>query len=365
MRIIMADFIFSLNATLPIFLIMVLGWFLMRIGLFTKEFNKVADKYVFKVALPVLLFKDIATADIRSDFNLAFVLFCMITTTIMFLAIWGLSYIFIKDKTQVGAFTQASARGSAAVLGIAFINNIYGNSGMAPLMIVSAVPLYNILSVIILTFSSDMGKEAEKNKPDDNISNQIHKKSAVEKKSGISGNYRGIKADSAGVIKEVRNSKGSNIKKACINVVKNPIIIGIFLGLPFSIFGISIPAIPLKAVTSIAQTATPIALLVVGAGFEGAKAVKRIKLTSIATFIKLVLLPLVFFLFAIAFGFRGSELVAILVMLGSPTTVTCYIMAKNMGNDEVLSSSIVVMATLLSSVTLTGWIFVLKVMGLI
>lgn len=330
-RIIMADFIFSLNATLPIFLIMVLGWFLMRIGLFTKEFNKVADKYVFKVALPVLLFKDIATADIRSDFNLTFVLFCMITTTIMFLAIWGLSYIFIKDKTQVGAFAQASARGSAAVLGIAFINNIYGNSGMAPLMIVSAVPLYNILSVIILTFSADMGKEAQKNKLNDNVS----------------------------------NSKGSNIKKACINVVKNPIIIGIFLGLPFSIFGISIPPIPLKAVTSIAQTATPIALLVVGAGFEGAKAIKKIKLTAVATFIKLVLLPLIFFPFAIAFGFRGSELVAILVMLGSPTTVTCYIMAKNMGNDEVLSSSIVVMATLLSSVTLTGWIFVLKVMGLI
>lgn len=330
-RIIMADFIFSLNATLPIFLIMVLGWFLMRIGLFTKEFNKVADKYVFKVALPVLLFKDIATADIRSDFNLTFVLFCMITTTIMFLAIWGLSYIFIKDKTQVGAFAQASARGSAAVLGIAFINNIYGNSGMAPLMIVSAVPLYNILSVIILTFSADMGKEAQKNKLTDNVS----------------------------------NSKGSNIKKACINVVKNPIIIGIFLGLPFSIFGISIPPIPLKAVTSIAQTATPIALLVVGAGFEGAKAIKKIKLTAVATFIKLVLLPLIFFPFAIAFGFRGSELVAILVMLGSPTTVTCYIMARNMENDEVLSSSIVVMATLLSSVTLTGWIFVLKVMGLI
>ena len=319
-RIIMADFIFSLNATLPIFLIMVLGWFLMKIGLFNKEFNKVADKYVFKVALPVLLFKDIATADIRSDFNLTFVLFCMITTTIMFLAIWGLSYIFIKDKTQVGAFAQASARGSAAVLGIAFINNIYGNSGMAPLMIVSAVPLYNILSVIILTFSADMGK-------------------------GV--------------------NKGENIKKACLNVIKNPIIIGIFLGLPFSIFGISIPQIPLKAVTSIAQTATPIALLVVGAGFEGAKAIKKIKLTSIATFIKLVLLPLIFFPFAIAFGFRGSELVAILIMLGSPTTVTCYIMAKNMGNDEVLSSSIVVMATLLSSVTLTGWIFVLKVMGLI
>ncbi len=319
----MSDFIFSLNATVPIFLIMVLGWFLMRIGLFNKEFTKVADKYVFKVALPVLLFKDIATADIRSDFNLTFCLFCMITTTIMFLAIWGLSYLLIKDKTQVGAFAQASSRGSAAVLGIAFINNIYGNSGMAPLMIVSAVPLYNILSVIILTFSADLGKESK------------------------------------------GQSNAANIKKACINVMKNPIIIGIFLGLPFSILEINIPQIPLKAITNIAQTATPIALLVVGAGFEGAKAIKKIKLTTIATFIKLVLLPLIFFPFAIAFGFRGSELVAILVMLGSPTTVTCYIMAKNMGNDEVLSSSVVVMATLMSSITLTGWIYVLKVMALI
>ena len=353
----MSDFIFSLNATAPIFVIMVLGWFLMRIGLLTKEFNKVADKYVFKVALPVLLFKDIATADIRSDFNPAFVLFCMVTTIVMFLVIWGLSYICIKDKTQVGAFAQASARGSAAVLGIAFINNIYGNSGMAPLMIVSAVPLYNILSVIILTFSADMGKtnEAPLSIPVKNENTDVSMKSCTNVIKGV--NEHGAFGKKTG--------KDAAIRKACLNVIKNPMIIGIFLGLPFSLFGIDIPVIPLKAVTSIAQTATPIALLVVGAGFEGAKAIKKLKLTAIATFIKLILLPLIFFPFAIGFGFRGSELVAILVMLGSPTTVTCYIMAKNMGNDEVLSSSIVVMATLASSVTLTGWIFVLKVMGLI
>lgn len=328
----MQDFVFSLNATMPVFLVIVLGWVLMRIGLFTKEFTRVADKYVFKVALPVLLFKDIATADIRSDFDLTFVLFCMITTTIMFLAVWGLSYVFLKDKTMVGAFAQASARGSAAVLGIAFINNIYGNSGMAPLMIVSAVPLYNILSVIILTFSADLGKERE---------------------------------DAPGQDKKRKHAGATAVKRACLNILKNPIIIGIFLGLPFSLAGITIPAIPLKAITSVSQTATPIALLVVGAGFEGAKAVKKIRPTLVATFIKLVLLPLIFFPFAIGFGFRGSELVAILVMLGSPTTVTCYIMAKNMGNDEVLSSSIVVTATLLSSLTLTGWVYVLKVMELI
>lgn len=314
----MDNFLFSLNATIPIFLVMILGWFLMQIGLFNKEFTKVADKYVFKVALPILLFQDIATADIRNDFNAKFVLFCMIVTSLMFLGTWFLTSLLMKDKSMVGAFVQASARGSAAVLGIAFVNNIYGNSGMAPLMIVSAVPLYNIYSVIILTFCS----------------------------------------------RDSKRGKG-NIKKAFINVLKNPIIIGIFLGLPFSLLGIRIPTIPLKAITSVAQTATPIALLVVGASFEGKKAIAKLKPTMAATFIKLIGIPLIFFPFAVMLGFRNSELVAILVMLGSPTTVTCYIMAKNMGNDEVLSSSIVVMATLLSSISLTMWIYVLRSLMLI
>lgn len=313
----MDNFIFSLNTTIPIFLVILLGWFLMQKGFLNKEFTKIADKYVFKVALPFLLFRDIATTDIRQSFNLKFVLFCMAATTIMFMLTWLLARIFIKDKSMVGAFTQAAARGSAAVLGIAFVQNIYGDSGMAPLMIVSAVPLYNIYSVIILTLSS----------PD--------------------------------------NQGSGNIKKAFINILKNPIIIGIFAGLPFSLFGITVPVIPLKAITSVAATATPIALITIGAGFEGRKAIAKIKPTIAATIIKLIIIPAVFFPFAIQMGFRNSELVAILIMLGSPTTVTCYIMAKNMGNDAVLSSSVIVLATLLSSVTLTLWVFLLKSLALI
>ena len=98
----------------------------MRVGFLTKEFTEVADKYVFKVALPVLLFKQIGTADIRSEFDIRFVLFCMIVTTVMFGMVWLLARIFIRDKSMVGAFAQGSVRGSAAILGIAFIDNIYG-----------------------------------------------------------------------------------------------------------------------------------------------------------------------------------------------------------------------------------------------
>lgn len=316
----MENFIFSLNATIPIFLVMILGWVLMRIHFFNEEFIKVADKYVFKVSLPILLFQDIATADITKVFDLKFILFCMISTILMFLGVWLLGWLFIRDKSMVGAFVQGAARGSAAILGIAFVQNIYGDSGMAPLMIVSAVPFYNILSVIILTFHS---REQE----------------------GL--------------------DKAAQIRTACVNVAKNPIIWGIFLGLPFALLHIPIPAVPAKSISYVASTATPIALLTIGAGFQGEKALAKLKPALAASFIKLIALPAAFFPFALHFGFRQSELVAILVMLGSPTTVTCYIMAKNMGNDEVLTSSIIVIATLLSSVTLTGWIYLLRTFALI
>jgi hypothetical protein len=311
---------FSLNATMPIFLVMILGWALMRVHFFSEEFVKTADKYVFKVALPVLLFQDIATADITEVMDMHFVLFCMISTILMFLGVWLFSWLFIRDKSMVGAFAQAAARGSAAILGIAFVQNIYGDSGMAPLMIISAVPFYNILSVIILTFHSK---------------------------------------DQAGLDKKVQ------IRNACINVAKNPIIWGILTGLLFALSGLSLPVIPAKAISYVANTATPIALLTIGAGFQGKQALSKIRPALAACFIKLIALPAIFFPFALYFGFRQSELVAILVMLGSPTTVSCYIMAKNMGNDEVLTSSVIVLATLLSSITLTGWIYLLRTFGLI
>ena len=84
-----------------------------------------------------------------------------------------------------------------------------------------------------------------------------------------------------------------------------------------------------------------------------------------ATFIKLIGLPLVFLPFAYKLGFAPSEMVAILIMLASPTTVSCYVMAKNMDNDDILTSNVIVLTTLLSSVTLTLWIFILRSIGCI
>ena len=66
----MDNFIFSINVTLPVFLVMVLGWGLRQTGMLNDNFVTVANKFNFDVTLPFLLFQDIASVDIKSVFGL-------------------------------------------------------------------------------------------------------------------------------------------------------------------------------------------------------------------------------------------------------------------------------------------------------
>ncbi len=313
----MENFIFSINVTIPIFLVMVLGWALKQARMLDGNFVSVANKFNFSITLPFLLFRDISAVDIRAVFDLEYVLFCAASSSTCFWAIWGGAKLFLKDRSLTGAFVQASFRSSAAVMGLAFIQNIYGPSAMGPLMIIGAVPLYNIYSVLVLTFEG----------------------------SHASMDRRG------------------KLKEACANILKNPIILAIFLGLAVSFFHITFPVWINKAIQNVAQMATPLALVTLGAGFEGRKALAKLKPTLAASFLKLIAQPALILPVALALGFGREKLVAILIMLAAPATPSCYIMAKNMGHDGTLTASTVVATTLLSAFTLTGWIFLLKILG--
>lgn len=314
------NFIYSINVTIPIFLVMVLGYFLRRRGMLNENFVNVANKFNFDVTLPFMVFRDIAAVDIRSVFDLKYVLFCAIASSVCFWVVWGLAKLFMKDKSLIGAFVQASFRSSAAVMGLAFISNLYGPSAMGPLMIIGAVPLYNIYSVLVLTF------EAE----DDGTGRDTGK-----------------------------------LKEACVNILKNPIIISIVLGLIISLCKLNFPVLVDNTIDNVAKMATPLALITLGAGFEGREALAKMKPTLWAAFIKLIGQAAIFIPIAIALGFTGEKLIAIMVMLAAPATPSCYIMAKNMKNDGVLTASIIVTTTLLAAFTLTGWIFILRSMGYI
>ena len=118
-------------------------------------------------------------------------------------------------------------------------------------------------------------------------------------------------------------------------------------------------------VSGVAGMTTPMGLIAMGAAFDIRKAFAKIKPAVTAALIKLVGFCALFLPVAVGMGFRREELVAILVMLGSATTVSCYVMAKNMGHEGVLSSSVVMLTTLLSAFTLTGWLYVLRSLGMI
>ena len=313
----MSNLIYSINATLPIFLLIILGKVLKTTKIINDEFTKTADRYVFRIALPALLFSDLTENNVGSAFDGKYVLFCFSVTIFSIAVLWGLTEKFMKNEEQKGAFIQGSYRSSAAILGLAFINNMYDSVGMAPLMIIGWVALYYIFAVIIVTLKGDNG---------------------------------GIKP---------------NMNATFMNVMKTPILLSILIALPFALLNLHFPSFVNKAIGSVANTATPLALISIGASFEGKKALKKMKPTLLASFIKLILLAGLFLPLAVFFGYRNQELMALLVMLGSPTTVSSYIMAKNTGNDGILTSSIIVLTTLLSSLTLTLWIFVLKSFGVL
>ena len=317
----MDNLIFSLNATIPVFLIIVVGYVLKRMGMIKEGFVNDANKLLFNVTLPCLLINDLMNCGIKENFEAKYVGYCFVTTLACILITWVIAKNVIKDKSIVAEFVQGSYRGSAAVLGIALIQNIQGDSGMGPLMIVGSVPLYNAFAVIILTV------ENSKRDPEQKIKDTL--------------------------------------KKALLGVLKNPMIISILVGVLLSYFDISLPNIAAKTVSSLAKLTTPLALLSIGAAFEGTKALKMLKPTIVASLIKLIVQPLVFLPIAGLLGFNSSEIVALLIMYGAPTTASCFIMSKNMNHDGTLSSSIIVLTTLLSAFTITLWIWILKVFCLI
>lgn len=132
------------------FLTMMLGCLFKKIGWIDELFTKRLNKFVFQVALPALLFEDLATVDLAEVWDMGYVAYCF-AATFLGIGICYLISLLLKDKSIQGEFVQASYRSSAALMGIAIIQNIYGNAGMAPLMIIGTVPLYNVMAVVILS----------------------------------------------------------------------------------------------------------------------------------------------------------------------------------------------------------------------
>lgn len=310
------NLIFCLNATVPIFFLILLGMFLRKIQLVDDAFTARLNTLVFRVCLPALLFHDMYRTDYRTNWNTAYVVYCALATLASILICTGISYL-LKDRSVQGEFIQTSYRSSATILGIAVVQNLYQNVGMAPLMVIGAVPIYNIAAVIILEmYRPDRGK-----------------------------------------------LNAALLRKTLHGILTNPIILSILLGFAWSLLRIPLPAVGDTTLDYVGRCATPLGIIAMGASFQWEKARQSAGPALLSTFIKLFGLCALFLPLGVHLGFRKDLLVAALAMCGSSSTISCFVMAKGMGHKGDLTISTVMLTTLLSAFSLTFWLFILKSHG--
>lgn len=313
----MATFITTLNIVLPIFLLIVLGFFLRRIGVLDEIGCARINSFCFKVLVPVMVFYNIYTADVSRLGSTRLLLFCLFSVTAAFLALMLVVPRLEKDRSRIGVIIQGIFRSSFVVLGMGLATSMYPGQDMSIIAIASTVvaPLFNGYSVVAL---------------------------------------------------EVFHQKRPDFKKIFLDVAKNPIIIASLLALLLLLTGVRFPAVLETTVKNISSTATTVSLIVLGGGltFAGIGSYRRELIAAV--FCKLLLLPAVFIPIAVALGFRDMELLCLLILFSSPSPVTASIMARNTpGTDWQLAGQIVVFSTSLSVVSLFCIIYTLLSLGLL
>lgn len=334
----MEHLIFSLNAVLPLVAMIAIGMVLRKVGV-KDEFWNVANKLVFKLFLPVLLFYNVYNISDFSEINWSFVLYAVVAIFLVFVLAMALVPLFVKDNARRGVIVQALFRSNYAIIGVPLATSLYGAAGAAAASLLSAfvIPTFNVLSVVAL--------------------------SAFQQKS------------------EKKNAFAKVLK----GIVTNPLIIAVCCGVvvlllrkllqnasvdfrlfDFSLCGVQVTLLG-SIVKSLANVATPLALLVLGGRFSFAETKTNGKTVAIVTSLRMVVLPVI----AIACAYfivptlDGVHFAVYLSVFASPVAVASAVMAKEMDGDDVLAGQLVVWNTLVSAVTLFVFIAAMRAIGLI
>lgn len=302
----------SLSVTGPISLMLVLGIVFKRIQFINDNFIEISSKLVFRVSLPIMLFMGIVTSE--HDFSLAydFIIFSGISSITFFLLATIFAYLAFPKSSNQGVIVQGSYRANTAIIGIAYITNSYGGSGLATASLYVAVTtfIYNVQAILCL--------------------------SPKQQKDQL-----------------------NLIKSMFVMLVKNPLVIAIVLGFIVILLDVKIPEIAITVGNYCAQMSLPLALICTGGSLNLKAMGQSGTETWFASGFKLVLAPLAFTGAAYLWGFRELELAIIFFMNASPVAATSYIMARAMGRDDAMAANIVALTTILSTITVSFGLLIL------
>ena len=325
----MEDLLFVINATFPIILMIMAGYFLKKIKLLEDEIAKKLNTLVFRIFLPVMLFLNVYKIESFSDISFDFVWYAVGITILLFLIGVPTMAVLFKDNRQRSVMLQGIFRANYALVGIPLAESLFGDEGkiMASLLSAFIVPVFNILAVICLTIYS-----------------------AGDKKPSISGVIKGI--------------------------AKNPLIQGIFCG--FIALGLRAIFVELgvefrltditpvyKTLQNLSNIATPLSLLVLGARFE-LSAIPHLKNHIILAVVnRAVLVPFIGISLALTLNrFTGAHFASFVSCFCTPVAVSSVPMSQEMGADADLMGQIVVWTTVFSTFSIFIASYILRVLGI-
>ncbi len=303
----MTLFLTSLAQVLPLFVLILLGLFLRRGGVIDDAFVSGASRLVFRIALPVMVFRRLSQIDsIPAELFAGIGLFAAVTL-LVFVSLW----IFLRriPGPQWAAAIQGAFRSNIAIIGLAVIENSYGPRALAlgAVVLAAIMPLYNLLAITVLSHGA-------------------------------------------------HRNEGSLWLKVAREVSTNPLLWAVAAGIFASLVSLPLPTGAQQVLDYLSRLTLPLALISIGASLSVKGLVHRRGLWALASAVKLVVIPALVYAGGLLTGIDGDLLRVLVLTSGCPTAVASFVMARAMGADSELAGEIISVTTLLSVLTLTGWI---------
>lgn len=307
----MDNFIVSSKVVLPLLLMMLVGVGARRCGLADELVLKKMDAIAFRIFLPILLFQNLYMVDLSQAFNPMLMVYTIASVIVIFALSMWLIPVFEKNNQKRASIIQSIIRSNFLIFGLAIAVSLYGEGKAASVALLGSVfiPLSNALAVFVLEYYR-MGKV--------------------------------------------------NAKKIMLSIVKNPLVIAALLGLVVLLWGIQLPDFLKKTIKDMSGVATPLCLLTLGGSLRAADAKENARQITLGLITRMVLVPGIFLSIAALIGFRGEALLALLVLFASPTAVSSYTMAQQMGADGKLAGQLVAFTTGASLITIFLFVFIFK-----
>ncbi len=301
---------------LPVFCIIGLGYVLKMVGLLHERLVADLHQLLYYVALPLLLFYKIGSAEFTRNFMPE--VLCGLLASM--LCVFAFAYWYGRFRRYPpfvhGAFVQASGRGNLAYVGLGIVFSAYGESGVAAagILLGFIVPVINLLSVISILYP----------------------------------------------LRKERKKKHLSLLP---ELFANPIFLGSLAGVIWSYLALPLPQVVEKALAILTPLSLPLALLVIGGAFSFSSFRGTFLRSILATGLKLIVLPALCLFILLLLGVRGEGLGIGVLLAGTPTAAVATIIAHQLGGDSVLSANVIMLSTLGSLFTYTVILYSLQFFG--